>query len=92
MAGERKPYPPCVTGFCSTRSCCAAGERYEWPELVGAEAEKAKTVIENTNKFVTVVSIGQHGGGITNFCCNRVYLFLDANNRPPLRQISFQHN
>lgn len=52
--------------------------RVRWPELVGQNGEKAKAVIEKDNAYVTVILIPVGKAvGVGNFCCNRVYVWID---------------
>ncbi|KAG8366710.1 hypothetical protein BUALT_Bualt17G0107700 [Buddleja alternifolia] len=71
---RRIPYPPCAYQNC----------KYEytvkWPDLVGLRASICRTIIEQDNPFVTVVNVPPGGTIDGNFCCNRVYLFLDDKN------------
>nr|XP_027073348.1 trypsin/subtilisin inhibitor-like [Coffea arabica] len=75
---QRIPYPPCFSG-CSKRECCTPrAYKYEWPELKGANGQHAKAVIEKENPYVTVVP-GHSRFILADFCCNRVFVFLDEN-------------
>ncbi|PIN06216.1 hypothetical protein CDL12_21237 [Handroanthus impetiginosus] len=78
---SQKTYPPCDTFFCSTRQCCARGHKFEWPNLVGTDPQQAKVIIEHDNPYVTVVFIKKGELPYTNFCCNRVVVFLDENGK-----------
>ncbi|KAI9086939.1 hypothetical protein K1719_031100 [Acacia pycnantha] len=79
MSGTH-PYPPCFSGGCRTRECCAQGNRYSWPELVGKDADAATISIRQTNPLVTVVRVPRGEPVINDFCCNRVFLFVAPNN------------
>ncbi|KAL8166271.1 hypothetical protein V2J09_007770 [Rumex salicifolius] len=81
MADRRLPYPPCQSGACLGGACCAAGGRFRWPELVGEDVQKAKAVIESTNRISTVVILEPGQTGMGDFCCNRVYVVIDSQNR-----------
>ncbi|KAF7847207.1 hypothetical protein BT93_L3227 [Corymbia citriodora subsp. variegata] len=78
----RVPYPPCAyKPRCNWAECCFDGlvpSRLRWPELVGQNGEQAKTVIEKDNAYVTVVLTTVKKGEI-DFCCNRVYVWIDLN-------------
>ncbi|KAI4383535.1 hypothetical protein MLD38_009362 [Melastoma candidum] len=76
---SRIPYPPCESDLCTDRSCCSNGFKYRWPNLVGKSGVLAKRVIEANNPLVTVVVLPFGSVGLTDFCCNRVYVFLDEN-------------
>lgn len=54
-----------------------AGRKFRWPELLGKNGEKARTVIERETPFVTVVFIRPSTVALPNFCCNRVNVVLD---------------
>ncbi|EYU37170.1 hypothetical protein ABFS82_12G052800 [Erythranthe guttata] len=75
-------YPPCKSGACVSRECCGQ-DMYpvEWPNLVGVAAEKAKAIITKDNPLVTVFTVPPGRGIFFDFCCNRVQLFIDENNR-----------
>ncbi|KAL0408948.1 UNVERIFIED_CONTAM: hypothetical protein Sradi_1829200 [Sesamum radiatum] len=69
------PYPPCAG-----KTCRDIVYKKAWPELVGVEAWACKVKIERENPIVTVVTVPRQGGTIRpDFCCNRVYLFVDEN-------------
>ncbi|KAF7847109.1 hypothetical protein BT93_L3355 [Corymbia citriodora subsp. variegata] len=78
----KHPYPPCYNAGCDRPNCCypPGSTRVEWPELVGQSGEKAKAVIEKDNVDVTaiLVPVGK-GVGFDDFCCNRVYVWIDKN-------------
>ncbi|CAN6807697.1 hypothetical protein Bca4012_002123 [Brassica carinata] len=71
-------FPPCKHYVCFNPECCAAGKKFKWPELVGKNGEIAKMTIERENLNVTAI-IMPIGSGTINFCCNRVYIFIDTN-------------
>ncbi|KAK6146800.1 hypothetical protein DH2020_020669 [Rehmannia glutinosa] len=76
MSAPKQPYPPCAGNSCSYH-----GYKTAWPELVGQAGPKCKAAIEKDNPFVTVVNVPRNGGTIEpDYCCNRVYLFVDENN------------
>ncbi|KAL7117171.1 hypothetical protein ACP275_03G055900 [Erythranthe tilingii] len=83
MAANFTPYPPCSTFLCSDRECCGTQQKYDtvWPNLVGMAAEEAKAIITKDNPLVTVVLVHRDEATIDNFCCNRVWLFVDESNR-----------
>ncbi|CAA0806338.1 Serine protease inhibitor- potato inhibitor I-type family protein [Striga hermonthica] len=76
-------YPPCESALCPDLLCCSFNHKYKvtWPELVGAEPEKAKAIIERENPYVTAVILYRGAKTILDFCCNRVWIHQDANNR-----------
>ncbi|KAL0291890.1 UNVERIFIED_CONTAM: hypothetical protein Scaly_2614700 [Sesamum calycinum] len=77
MSGKT-PYPPCVIyPQCQSRECCSAGHKYIWPNVVGMDHFEAKAIIERDNPLATVVFVAKDGATIDNFCCNRVYVFVD---------------
>lgn len=55
-----------------------AGYKFRWPALVGKSEQVATAVIERDNPLVTVVPLPDGVVGYTDFCCNRVYIFLDS--------------
>ncbi|KAL0913395.1 hypothetical protein M5K25_016853 [Dendrobium thyrsiflorum] len=63
---------------------CFSGLKHSWPELRGAEAGAAQAVIESERSDVTVIYVSCVDG-ITSgdFCCNRVWLWLDAPTHSP---------
>ncbi|CAN7106594.1 unnamed protein product [Brassica rapa subsp. narinosa] len=69
-------FPPCKNSVCSGPECCAAGMFP--PELVGKDGEIAKMTIEKENPNVTAI-IMSIGIVKINFCCNKVYIFIDSN-------------
>ncbi|GMG99886.1 hypothetical protein Nepgr_001726 [Nepenthes gracilis] len=75
------PYPPCASGLCETRECCAQRYKFQWPELVGRDGQQAKAIIERENPSVTVVVLPPERVGLPDFCCNRVYLLIDENGK-----------
>ncbi|KAG8389854.1 hypothetical protein BUALT_Bualt01G0022100 [Buddleja alternifolia] len=82
---EKFPYPPCENTACTTRKCCARFMyKTIWPNLLGMAAEEAKAIIVQDNPLVTVVSVPPGVGVIHNFCCNRVWLWLDEKNHVQL--------
>ncbi|XP_056174432.1 glu S.griseus protease inhibitor-like [Syzygium oleosum] len=73
-------YPPCFSGYCcQDPHCCSKGYKYSWPELVGYNGDSAKATIEKDNPLVTVYQIPEGAYRLTDFCCNRVYLWVDGN-------------
>ncbi|KAL6529185.1 hypothetical protein OROGR_014808 [Orobanche gracilis] len=51
----------------------------DWPELVGSRGHHCKVTIERDNPTVTVIFVPPPGYMDRDFCCNRVYVFLDDN-------------
>ncbi|KAE8009085.1 hypothetical protein FH972_005539 [Carpinus fangiana] len=80
-ATTRPRYPPCVSDFCTSPLCCAQGYKYQWPKLVGKSKQQAKAVIEKDNPLVRVVVLPPGAIGLGDFCCNRVYLYVDRNGK-----------
>ncbi|KAL8058917.1 hypothetical protein ABFX02_03G053600 [Erythranthe guttata] len=76
------PYPPCASSICMSSECCGLG-KYQtiWPGLLGKAAEEARAVILKGNPHVGVVVVPKDGGITDDFCCNRVWVFVDENNR-----------
>ncbi|CAH2058891.1 unnamed protein product [Thlaspi arvense] len=72
-------YPPCVGNSCADPACCAHGAKFMWKELRGKNGDMVKKIIESENPNVTVVIVPQGRVGFQDFCCNRVYLYLDSN-------------
>ncbi|XAR63347.1 hypothetical protein NMG60_11023254 [Bertholletia excelsa] len=54
------------------------GVKWEWPELVGEPQKKAIAVIEKENPYVTVVPVPRDRLVIHDYCCNRVWLFVNV--------------
>ncbi|KAG9145626.1 hypothetical protein Leryth_026811 [Lithospermum erythrorhizon] len=76
-------YPPCRPGPCTGNRCAPLfprGVKLEWPELVGANEQVAKTTIEKENPSVTVISLYPGHGHQDNVCLNRVWLYVDGPN------------
>ncbi|KAL0743491.1 hypothetical protein Bca4012_085004 [Brassica carinata] len=71
-------FPPCQSSNCFNPECCPGGHKFKWPELVGKNGEMAKMTIERENQNVTGI-IMPIGSGKINFCCNRVYIYIDSN-------------
>ncbi|XP_022876727.1 inhibitor of trypsin and hageman factor-like [Olea europaea var. sylvestris] len=71
------PYPPCANGSCTDRACCTPGYKYRWPNTLGMDGEKAKRIIEKDNPLVTGVIVPDGNYVIDNFCCNRVWIFVN---------------
>ncbi|KAL7155179.1 hypothetical protein ABFS83_03G058400 [Erythranthe nasuta] len=81
MATDFPPYPPCAAYPCRTRECCGLFKyKTEWPNLVGMAAEQAKAIIVKDNPIVAVVLVHKDEGVVDDFCCNRVWLFVDDKN------------
>ncbi|KAL0360857.1 UNVERIFIED_CONTAM: hypothetical protein Sradi_3770200 [Sesamum radiatum] len=79
MAARWPKYPPCYNTGCKTPRCCAGGYKYTWPDVVGKDASEAKAIIERDNPLVGVVFVKRNQAWLTDYCCNRVYVFLDEN-------------
>ncbi|GKV18568.1 hypothetical protein SLE2022_082230 [Rubroshorea leprosula] len=62
------PYPPCVNEDC---------DHTRFPELVGKKFDEAKAVIHRDAPYVTIIKLGPDVIGLTDFCCNRVYVRTD---------------
>ncbi|KAL3654468.1 hypothetical protein CASFOL_004149 [Castilleja foliolosa] len=62
---------------CSYNVCSAIKYKSEWPELVGKPSSECKATIERDNPTVTVILVPPPGWMDRDFCCNRVYLFVD---------------
>ncbi|KAI9086971.1 hypothetical protein K1719_031132 [Acacia pycnantha] len=77
---EAHPYPPCYNdGGCNDPDCCAHGFRVSWPETVGMPTTPAINLIIKSNPTVTVISLPKGSAVSPDFCCNRVYVFIDIN-------------
>uniref|UniRef100_M1CK84 Serine protease inhibitor, potato inhibitor I-type family protein n=1 Tax=Solanum tuberosum TaxID=4113 RepID=M1CK84_SOLTU len=73
-------YPPCENCLCTGNTCKSPGETtpYEWPELIGVEIMKAKTIVERSNPNVTGVPLDSGCMTLVDpVCCNRVWLCPD---------------
>ncbi|KAK4381941.1 hypothetical protein Sango_2918900 [Sesamum angolense] len=81
MAARWPSYPPCYNPACQTPRCCARGYKYTWPDLVGKDSSEAEAIIEHDNPLVSVVLIKKGQLWLTDYCCNRVYVFLDENSK-----------
>ncbi|KAK4708012.1 hypothetical protein R3W88_028937 [Solanum pinnatisectum] len=70
------PYPPCASGGgCDGPNC-------EWPELVGVEVKRAKSIIEQANPYVTGVILPDSGCiHYMDVCMNRVWICPDKHGR-----------
>ncbi|KAL3642150.1 hypothetical protein CASFOL_012965 [Castilleja foliolosa] len=76
------PYPPCESFGCDSRECCGRGYKFTWPNVVGMTKDEAIAIIVRDNPLVTIVLRSEgHRWRILDFCCNRVWLDIDANNR-----------
>eukprot|EP01018_Ginkgo_biloba_P022403 Gb_25265 [translate_table: standard] len=49
-----------------------------WPELVGKDANYAKSVIERENPLVTAIILPEGSPTTKDFRCDRVWVFFDA--------------
>lgn len=70
------PFPPCE----SLETCCQPNEvcmRQEWPELLGVAEKEACLAIEKSNTKVRAVPLLLNEIHTTDFCCNRVWVFVD---------------
>lgn len=54
-----------------------AGGNFRWPKLVGKKGDYAKSEIEKDVRCVRVVILRQGTVRIENFCCNRVFVYVD---------------
>lgn len=83
MSGFTWPtYPPCGSFPCVNIKCCSKGKyKVTWPDLVGKSSEEAKSIITKDNAVVTVVLVHKGEPVLDDFCCNRVWLYVDDNNR-----------
>ncbi|GAB2287214.1 hypothetical protein Dimus_021595 [Dionaea muscipula] len=74
-------YPPCSSGLCTDRQCCTNGHDYkvQWPELLGMNGEAAERIVKSDNPLVTVILMLPGRVGTADFCCNRVWIFIDQN-------------
>ncbi|KAK4253546.1 hypothetical protein QN277_010205 [Acacia crassicarpa] len=84
MSDAAHPYPPCYTeGGCNDRDCCAHGVKgtftVSWPETVGMPTTPALNLINKSNPLVTVIALPKGSAVSPDFCCNRVYVFIDTN-------------
>ncbi|CAK7340847.1 unnamed protein product [Dovyalis caffra] len=80
MAGYSWPkYPPCARASCTEPECCTQGGMAVWAELQGKQASEAKAAIEKQYPWVTVVILPKDDPGSFDFCCNRVFLFINSN-------------
>ncbi|KAF6174566.1 hypothetical protein GIB67_006218 [Kingdonia uniflora] len=68
-------YPPCVN-----YTCDYANPR-TWPQLLGKPANVAKAIIERDVPEVAVILRTSDNYGIFDFCCNRVWLYVDNDAR-----------
>ncbi|KAK8691796.1 hypothetical protein V6N13_075292 [Hibiscus sabdariffa] len=71
-------YPPCAGGSCTDITCCAHGHKSSWPELFGKKEAEAQATIQRDNPDVTVVILPPGRVGLPDFCCNRVFVTVDA--------------
>ncbi|XP_010244180.1 PREDICTED: inhibitor of trypsin and hageman factor-like [Nelumbo nucifera] len=69
------PLPPCDNLGCSDIICCPG--KQSWPELIGMEAEEAKSIIESENPNVTVVISTPDVYRIPDLCCNIVWIYVE---------------
>uniref|UniRef100_A0A9I9CCF5 Proteinase inhibitor-like n=1 Tax=Cucumis melo TaxID=3656 RepID=A0A9I9CCF5_CUCME len=77
---KSRSYPPCISCGCMDASCCNGG-KFKWPEVVGMKGQQAKSKIEKDVSFVTVILLAPGTIRIDNFCCNRVFVYLDDNGK-----------
>ncbi|TYK08123.1 protease inhibitor HPI-like [Cucumis melo var. makuwa] len=54
-----------------------AGGNYRWPNLVGKPWQYAKKIIEGELPRVGVVVLRKGAVRIFDFCCNRVFVYID---------------
>ncbi|KAH0711595.1 hypothetical protein KY289_007554 [Solanum tuberosum] len=73
---SKTPYPPCESGGVCVGSTC------KWPELVGVEVKRAKSIIEQANPSVTGIILPDSGCiRIMDVCSNRVWICPDKHGR-----------
>ncbi|XXG43554.1 hypothetical protein AAC387_Pa01g3557 [Persea americana] len=51
----------------------------QWPELLRVDGEAAKTTIEEENPLVTAHIVKNGSSVITDFRCDRVWVWVDEN-------------
>ncbi|KAI3460239.1 hypothetical protein Pfo_016902 [Paulownia fortunei] len=72
----------CSSFGCTDPECCGLRNyRTIWPNLLGMDAEEAKAIILKDNPVVRVVFLHKGDATTFDFCCNRVWLWIDENNR-----------
>ncbi|XP_022897354.1 proteinase inhibitor-like [Olea europaea var. sylvestris] len=69
------PYPPCESGKC---------DKMTWPNTVGMDGNQAKNIIEKDNQNVTGVIVPKRNKVIQDYCCNRVWIFVDDHGKVAL--------
>jgi hypothetical protein len=57
------------------------GHKFQWPQLVGKNEQLAKAVIQKDNPLVTIMVLSPGTVGLSDFCCNRVYLTVDRDGK-----------
>lgn len=57
---------------------CVLGKG-SWPELVGVGGDAAVAIIENENPLVSAVILPPRTFPITDFRCDRVWVYVDGN-------------
>ncbi|CAA2994615.1 ase inhibitor-like [Olea europaea subsp. europaea] len=77
----RIPYPPCVSGLSSDGDICDTGYKSVWPNTLGMDGKQAKKIIEKDNPLVTGVIISPGFYVSHDFCCNRVWVFVDEHHK-----------
>ena len=55
--------------------------KFKWPEVVGMKGQQAQSKIEKDVSFVSVILLSPGTIRIDNFCCNRVFVYLDDNGK-----------
>uniref|UniRef100_A0A803L4X4 Uncharacterized protein n=1 Tax=Chenopodium quinoa TaxID=63459 RepID=A0A803L4X4_CHEQI len=71
-------FPSCDNpNKCHDPVCCTQGKKYEWPEVVGEEVNKAMNTIQHDRPEVNVVIQTQEflNDDPKEFCCNRVIIY-----------------
>ncbi|KAL3840413.1 hypothetical protein ACJIZ3_025004 [Penstemon smallii] len=71
----------CKNPECNEVKCCVNGYKLVWPYLEGVDAHQAKDLIERDNPEVTVEFVPRGKSITKDFCCNRVWVFVDNNGR-----------
>ncbi|MCL7037127.1 hypothetical protein MKW94_023713 [Papaver nudicaule] len=67
-------YPPCKSIGCDITKA-------SWPELVGKPGAQAKATIEREAPGVRAIIILKTDPYIQDFCCNRVWVFVNPDSR-----------
>ncbi|XP_022876728.1 glu S.griseus protease inhibitor-like [Olea europaea var. sylvestris] len=78
-------HPSCESGICTDPKCCSGGYKFMWPNTLGMYGEQAKRIIEKDNPFVTAVIVHRGEGVTDDFCCNRVWVYVDEHGKVAYR-------